>query len=155
MRARSARRPKIFGFEVHDPYILPAYDSIMMNSVKAPSRSAARTAAIAALSLVVGYGGLPAQAASSVHRTPHDASPQNMMRGDEAGHRALLAFEEATEAIAEGETTSSMAVTNARKATSSWPTVRATLRQNGATARSRCCTTISVRAGLLHAMPMR
>ncbi len=70
-----------------------------------------------------------------------------MMREDEPGHRAsgeandarsdlkaLLAVEDATEAIAEGEATSSKAMMNARKAVSLWPAVRVTLRQNGATA---------------------
>ena len=96
----------------------------MMKSIKAPSRFTPRTTAVAVLSLVLGCGGLPTQAASSVHSVGHRAS----------GLKHLLAIEDATEAIAEGETTSSMAVMNARKAVSLWPTVRVTFRQNGATA---------------------
>ncbi len=61
------------------------------------------------------------------HRISHEV---NDARGDLA---ALLVVEDATEAIAEGETTSSMTAKNARKAVSLWPSVRATLRQNGAT----------------------
>ena len=114
-----------------------AYTFVMTNSANVSLRCTARTTAISALSLVVAYGSLPAHAASLTTGTPSGASAGQRVSSEVNDSRgdleALLAVEDATEAIAEGETTGATAVTDARKAVSLWPSVRATLRQNGAT----------------------
>jgi len=98
---------------------------------------AARTAALATavalfaqnVALAAEPSPAPAPLSTVTHATAGEAGEGNDRRSD---RKALLKIEDATEAIAEGETTGTAAQTAAREAAASWPSVRATLQQSGA-----------------------